>query len=145
MASLVLRTSCVIMWMPPWVSAGGAGYCTFCTCGGVQLPSRIDGALSFGQYMRSIGMNSPSGAGSQFDSLSLPGESFWKYSVVEPSALVFRWLRGLTVNLFSLFGTNHQPWSIMYIVIDQNALTGGALPLAQVSVYLCAPVSVAPP
>ena len=43
----------------------------------LHVPFRIDGALSFGQYMRSIGMNSPSGAGNQFDSLSLPGESFW--------------------------------------------------------------------
>lgn len=95
-------------------------YCTFCTFGGVQLPSRIDGAFSLGQYMRIMGMNSPSGAGSQFDSLFLPGESFWKYSVIEPSGLAFRLSRGLTVNLFSLFGTNHQPWSIRYMVIDQK-------------------------
>ena len=32
---------------------------------------------SLGQYIRSIRMKSPAGAGSQFDSLSFPGESFW--------------------------------------------------------------------
>jgi len=50
----------------------------FCTAGGFQVSSRIDGGLSFGQYMRSIGMNSPLGAGSQLASLFLPGDSFWK-------------------------------------------------------------------
>ena len=30
-----------------------------------------------------------------------------------------------TVNLFNGLGTNHQPLSIMYIVIDQKPLTGG--------------------
>src|SRR5262245_2836376 len=120
------------------------GYCTFFTLGGVQLPSRIDGALSLGQYMRSIGMNSPFGAGSQLASLSAPGDSVWKYSVIEPSGFAFRSLRGLTVNLLSGFGTNHQPWSIMYIVIDQKPLTGGVCPLANVRVYLLAPVSVWP-
>lgn len=53
-------------------------YCTFTTRGGVQVPSRIDGLFSFGQYMRSIGRNAPFGAGSQLFSLSLPGDSFWK-------------------------------------------------------------------
>src|SRR5690349_22108242 len=43
-------------------------------------------------------------------SLSAPGDSAWKYSVVDPSGLVLRLLRGLTVNLFSGLGTNHQPW-----------------------------------
>src|SRR5262245_32074799 len=94
--------------------------------------------------MRIIGMNSPFGAGSQLDSLSLPGDSVWKYSVVDPSGFVFRLLRGLTVNLLSLFGTNHQPWSIWYIVIDQKPLTGGVWPLAKVSVYLLVPVSFSP-
>jgi integrase len=47
------------------------------TDGIVHVPSRIDGAFSFGQYMRSIRINLPVGAGSQFDSLSAPGESFW--------------------------------------------------------------------
>ena len=37
-------------------------------------PSSID---SFGQYNRSMRMNLPAGDGSQLDSLSLPGESFW--------------------------------------------------------------------
>jgi hypothetical protein len=48
------------------------------TCGIFQLPFRIDGDVSFGQYIRSIGMNSPFGAGSQLASLSAPGDSFWK-------------------------------------------------------------------
>src|SRR5262245_35192010 len=110
--------------------------------GGVHEPSSTDGDFSFGQYMRIIGMNSPLGAGSQLASLSLPGDSFWKYSVSDPSALYLRLLRGLTVNFLSGFGTKHQPWSISYIAIDQNALTGGSWPLAKVSVYLLAPVSV---
>jgi hypothetical protein len=46
---------------------------TFSTSGGVQLPSRIEGAFSCGQYMRNISMNSPLGAGNRFASLSLPG------------------------------------------------------------------------
>ena len=50
---------------------------TFLTGGIVQVPSMIDGLLSSGQYIRSIRMNLPAGAGSQFDSLSAPGESFW--------------------------------------------------------------------
>jgi hypothetical protein len=50
---------------------------TFFTGGIVHVPSMIEGALSSGQYMRSIRMNFPAGAGSQFDSLSAPGESFW--------------------------------------------------------------------
>jgi hypothetical protein len=37
----------------------------------------IDGSFSLGQYIRIIRMNSPFGAGSQFTSLSLPGDSFW--------------------------------------------------------------------
>ena len=49
---------------------------TFLTGGIFHVPSMIDGAFSSGQYMRSIRMNLPAGAGSQFDSLSAPGESF---------------------------------------------------------------------
>src|SRR5262245_15545536 len=94
--------------------------------------------------MRIIGMNSPFGAGSQLASSSFPGEVFWKYSVSDPSALYLRLLRGLTVNLLSELGTNHQPWSIRYMVIDQKASTGGVSPLAKVSVYLLAPVSFSP-
>jgi hypothetical protein len=51
-------------------------------------------------------------------------------------------MRGVTVKLFSAFGMNHQPWSISHIAIDQNPLTGGGL--AKVTVYLLAPVSIAP-
>lgn len=47
------------------------------TSGIFQLPSMIDGGFSFGQYSRIISTNSSFGAGSQFDSLSLPGDSAW--------------------------------------------------------------------
>jgi hypothetical protein len=46
------------------------------TGGTVHEPSRIDGRSSLGQYIRSIRMNFPAGAGSQFDFRSAPGESF---------------------------------------------------------------------
>ena len=49
----------------------------FLTSGGFHVPSRIDGGVSLGQYSRIISTNPPFGAGSQFDSLSLPGDSFW--------------------------------------------------------------------
>ena len=55
------------------------------TPGSFRLPSKIKGGLSFGQYMRSIGMKSPLGAGSQFESLSAPGSAVWLYSVIPPS------------------------------------------------------------
>ena len=48
------------------------------TGGTFHVPFRIEGDASFGQYIRSIGMNSPFGAGSQLASLSAPGDSFWK-------------------------------------------------------------------
>jgi len=50
------------------------------TFGGLQVPlpgGRIDGGSVFGQYRRMAMNIGPSGAGSQLDSLSLPGESFW--------------------------------------------------------------------
>ena len=53
-----------------------ASQATLLAAGTVHVPLMIDGSVSCGQYMRSINMKSPSGAGSQFDSLSLPGESF---------------------------------------------------------------------
>ena len=51
-----------------------------------------------------VRMKSPFGAGSQFASLSLLGDSFWKYSVSDPSSPNFGLSRMLTVNLFSGFG-----------------------------------------
>ena len=42
--------------------------------GGVHVPLMIEGSLSFGQYIRSIKLNLLVGAGSQFDSLSAPGD-----------------------------------------------------------------------
>jgi hypothetical protein len=41
-----------------------------------QCSVDIDGSFSFGQYIRNVRMNLPVGAGSQFDSLSAPGEVF---------------------------------------------------------------------
>jgi hypothetical protein len=54
-----------------------SNHATFFTGGIVHEPLMIEGFFSFGQYSRSIRMKSPGGAGSQLDSLSLPGESFW--------------------------------------------------------------------
>src|SRR5262249_30918353 len=51
---------------------------TFLTGGIVHEPLMMDGLVSLGQYMRNIRMNLPAGAGSQLDSLSDPGESFWR-------------------------------------------------------------------
>ena len=53
------------------------------TSGIFRLPPRIDGGCSFGQYIRIIRMNSSFGAGSQFNSLSLLGDS-------SPPGQVFR-------------------------------------------------------
>jgi hypothetical protein len=49
---------------------------TFFTAGTVHVPSTIEGGSSSGQYIRNIRMNLPEGAGSQFDSLSVPGDWF---------------------------------------------------------------------
>ena len=46
------------------------------TAGIVHVPSRRDGGVSLGQYNRSIRTNLSAGAGSQLDSLALPGFSF---------------------------------------------------------------------
>jgi hypothetical protein len=59
----------------------------FATAGGVHDSSSMDGAVSLGQYIRSMAMNGPFGAGSQLFCLALPGDAFWKYSVSEPSLL----------------------------------------------------------
>ena len=65
----------------------------------------MDGGFSLGQYSRSIRMNSSFGAGSQFCSLSLPGDSFCTNRSTEPSALTLNLLRWLTVKRLSGFGT----------------------------------------
>jgi hypothetical protein len=62
---------------PKATSAWKADY-VLATAGGVHVPLRIEGAFSLGQYMRSMAMKSPFGAGNQFASLSAPGVSFWK-------------------------------------------------------------------
>ena len=63
--------------------------------GGFQVPSMMDGGVSFGQYRRSIGINCAFGAGSQLASLALPGESACRYKSTEPSGLVTNLLRAL--------------------------------------------------
>jgi hypothetical protein len=47
------------------------------TSGTFQVPSRMEGGFSFGQYSRIIRTNASAGAGNQFASLSFPGESCW--------------------------------------------------------------------
>ena len=56
---------------------------TRCKGGAFHFPSRASG---LGQYSRMTAKNGPFGAGSQFASLSAPGEAFWTYSVMPPSA-----------------------------------------------------------
>jgi hypothetical protein len=68
-----------------WVTNGHRGVvdlrshyaATFITIGTFQEPSRSDGSVALGQYNRIIKIKSPLGAGSQFASLSLPGDAFW--------------------------------------------------------------------
>lgn len=67
------------------------------TAGGFQVPSMIEGGVSFGQYRRIMGMNFAFGAGSQLASFALPGESAWRYRSTEPSAFVMNLLRWLKV------------------------------------------------
>ena len=47
------------------------------TAGGAQLPSRMEGGVSFGQYMRIVRLKWPFGTGSQLASWSFPGDSCW--------------------------------------------------------------------
>jgi hypothetical protein len=61
----------------PAAAPAAARYATFFAGGGDQVPLMIEGWVSLGQYMRSISWNLPLGAGSQFASLSAPGDSFW--------------------------------------------------------------------
>jgi len=75
-----------------------------------ELSGRIEGGCSLGQYIRIVRMKSPFGEGSQLASLSLPGDSFWKYSVSEPSELNFGLSLMLTVTCSACSGktTNHR-------------------------------------
>jgi hypothetical protein len=63
-------------WLP-FVGRRIAPYDACFTPGGFQEPSRIDGLLSLGQYIRSMRMNFPAGAGSQLASFSGPGDWCW--------------------------------------------------------------------
>jgi hypothetical protein len=62
----------LILYWPP-VMLGSP--CTFTIGGGFHFPTRTS---FFGAYKRMVRLNGPFGAGTQFDSLSLPGLSFWK-------------------------------------------------------------------
>src|SRR5262249_52761812 len=85
-------------------SARRAGYDS-CTRETFQVPSRIDGGFSSGQYIRSMRMKRPAGAGSQFDSFAFPGDSCWMRRSTEPSGLAFKWSRSLTEYRWIGFGT----------------------------------------
>ena len=91
--------------------------------GGFQLPSRIEGGVSFGQYRRIMGTNLVFGAGSQLASFALPGDSAWKYRVHRTICVSYELVAWLRVYRLSEFGTNNQVAS--YIVSDQKPLTGG--------------------
>ena len=52
-----------------------SNYWATLTAGGFHVPSIIEGGVCLGQYSRIIGMNLAFGAGSQFASFALPGES----------------------------------------------------------------------
>ncbi len=51
----------------------GSGQLTAFTAGIFHVPLMMEGLLVFAQYMRSMRMNLPLGAGSQFDSFATPG------------------------------------------------------------------------
>ena len=79
---------------PLEILVGLPGHAAILTAGTLHVPLIIVGSVSFGQYIRSIRMNLPAGAGSQLLSLSGPGLSFWMYRSVEPSGLAFTFCRG---------------------------------------------------
>ena len=55
-----------------------SAYPAFTTAGGSYVPFMMEGGVVFGQYRRIVSANGAAGAGSQFDCLSLPGNSCWK-------------------------------------------------------------------
>ncbi len=63
-------------WRPAGAARSPGSQLSFWAAGIAQVPLMIEGSVSLGQYTRNIRMNSPGGVGSQFDSLSFPGESF---------------------------------------------------------------------
>lgn len=60
----------------PMPTIGSFQTMTLFTGGIFHVTLKIEGYLSFGQYILSIRMKSPGGAGSPLASLSFPGESF---------------------------------------------------------------------
>src|SRR4029450_2930721 len=106
------------------------------SAGGFQEPfpsGYTEGASRFGQYMRITTNIGPSGAGSQFDSWSLPGESFRMYRVIDPSRFCFNSGSIGELTRYRLIGLSISSWvRPSYMVIDQNAFTGGSCPGANV-------------
>lgn len=77
--AVVLSRTVVMPARSAAASGSAIGYlATTFTAVGFHVASRIDGAVSFGQYNRIIRMNLDLGVGNQLASLSLPGDSFWK-------------------------------------------------------------------
>src|SRR5262245_42558861 len=129
-------------WKPAAGAQGGGRLyhrrqATFFTGGMVHVPSRIDGSVSCGQYIRSIRMNLPAGAGSQLLSFSDPGLSFWMYRSVEPSGFAFRFCLGLIE--YRLIGLATKKYWLSYIVSDQNPSAGGVCPFSKRMTYLFDP------
>src|SRR3954467_7282074 len=107
--------------------------------GGFPDPPRTG---SFGPYMRRGTINDPAGAGSQFGSLCVPGESCWTYTSSGPSGLYFNGIH--PAMLYRLIGLATRKLAASYIVVDQKAFTGGRPPLSKWTRYRFSPVSGEP-
>src|SRR5262245_29639265 len=95
--------------------------------GGIfHVPSTIS---FFGQYSRITTLKDSVGAGSQFDSLSGPGDCVCMWIVTDPSGLTINSSRSPIAYLFNGFAM--KVCLELYIVSDQNPLTGGRRPLAK--------------
>src|ERR1700720_4246619 len=89
--------------------------------------------------------NGPSGAGSQLVSLSAPGDLFWKYSVNPPSASFLNCGIIGELSKYRLSGLSTINCAgKSYMVIDQNALTGGNWSGVKRMVYRLPPSSFCP-
>src|SRR5262245_57175105 len=81
---------------------------------------------------RSVTLKSPEGAGSQFVSFILPGESCWIHTSSDPSGLYVNGIH--PAMLYRFIGLATRKLWASYIVSDQNALGGGIAPLSKRSV-----------
>src|SRR5580704_17296830 len=74
------------------------------------------------------------GAGSQLDSLSTPGLSFWMLRVSEPSAFFFMFGSIGELMRYRFIGFLMRSWLLpSYMVTDQKAFTGGSCPAGKVN------------